>query len=150
MRKVPIVVAAVVAVLLAAVLLGPGLVDWNAYKGRIAQAAYDATGRRLTIDGDISLSVLPAPKLVVRGVRLANVAGGAAPDMARLKSLDVRVSLPALLRGKIQVRSVTLVEPVVSLELWIAYICLYVATALTLWSMFRYLRAAAPQFTGRG
>lgn len=40
-------------------------------------------------------------------------------------------------------------EPVVSLELWLAYACLYVATALTLWSMFRYLRAAAPQFAGR-
>ncbi|ASK33850.1 CDP-diacylglycerol--glycerol-3-phosphate 3-phosphatidyltransferase [Alloalcanivorax mobilis] len=30
--------------------------------------------------------------------------------------------------------------------LWLAYACLYVATALTLWSMLRYLRAAAPQF----
>ncbi len=40
-------------------------------------------------------------------------------------------------------------EVAMSAALWLAYVCLYVATALTLWSMFRYLRAAAPQFTAR-
>jgi len=34
--------------------------------------------------------------------------------------------------------------------LWLGYACLYLATALTLWSMFSYLRAAAPQFTNPG
>ncbi|MBM7335194.1 MAG: CDP-diacylglycerol--glycerol-3-phosphate 3-phosphatidyltransferase [Alcanivorax sp.] len=34
--------------------------------------------------------------------------------------------------------------------LWIGYAALYLATALTLWSMYRYLRAAAPQFRGAG
>ncbi|KAF0804519.1 CDP-diacylglycerol--glycerol-3-phosphate 3-phosphatidyltransferase [Alcanivorax xiamenensis] len=30
--------------------------------------------------------------------------------------------------------------------LWLSYVCLYVAMLLTLWSMFLYLKAAAPQF----
>lgn len=30
--------------------------------------------------------------------------------------------------------------------LWVSYLCLYVAMLLTLWSMFLYLKAAAPQF----
>lgn len=30
--------------------------------------------------------------------------------------------------------------------LWLSYLCLYVAMLLTLWSMFLYLKAAAPQF----
>lgn len=115
-RKVLIVSAVSTVALVAAVLVAPSFVDWNAYKDKISSAAFDATGRRLAIDGDISLSVLPAPKLVVRGVRLANLEGGKAADMARLKALDVRVSLPALVRGKVQVQSVTLVDPVVSLE----------------------------------
>jgi CDP-diacylglycerol--glycerol-3-phosphate 3-phosphatidyltransferase/cardiolipin synthase len=34
--------------------------------------------------------------------------------------------------------------------LWLGYGCLYLATALTLWSMFSYLRAAIPQFTNPG
>ena len=34
--------------------------------------------------------------------------------------------------------------------LWIGYAALYLATVLTLWSMVRYLRAAAPQFLAAG
>src|SRR5581483_10350280 len=76
----------------------------------------NATGRALTIDGDISLSLLPSPALSVAGVRLANIQGGSTADMARLKSLDVSVSLIPLLSGNVQVTRVTLVDPVVLLE----------------------------------
>lgn len=31
--------------------------------------------------------------------------------------------------------------------LWLGYACLYLATVLTLWSMWRYLKAALPEFT---
>ena len=34
--------------------------------------------------------------------------------------------------------------------LWIGYAALYLAMVLTLWSMMRYLRAAAPQFLAAG
>jgi CDP-diacylglycerol--glycerol-3-phosphate 3-phosphatidyltransferase/cardiolipin synthase len=36
-----------------------------------------------------------------------------------------------------------------TLALWIAYACLYVATALTLWSMLRYLRVASGAIMGK-
>lgn len=116
MRKVFIVLAGLLALLIAAIFIGPGFVNWNAYKGQIADAAYKATGRSLSIQGDISFSILPTPKLVVKDVGLANVDGGRAEQMVRLKSLDVQVSLAALISGNIQVQSVTLVQPVITLE----------------------------------
>ena len=59
MRKFIIGVGAFLALLVATALIGPNLVDWNAYKGDIVAQAKAATGRDLTIDGDIDFSVLP-------------------------------------------------------------------------------------------
>ncbi len=116
MKKFLIGLLVLVGLAVGAVFVGPSLVDWESYKPEIAAAAFDATGRELAIDGDIGLSVLPAPTLSVEGLRFANAAGGSAPDMATLDSLDVRVALFPLLLGKIKVESVTLVRPTVLLE----------------------------------
>ncbi|HWA44429.1 MAG TPA: AsmA family protein [Hypericibacter adhaerens] len=115
-KKILIAVGALLVLAVAAVLVVPSFIDWNGYKAQIESEARKATGRDLSIDGDISLALLPAPKLSVEGVRFANAEGGSAPDMATLESLDVRVALMPLLSGKIQVTSLTLVKPTVLLE----------------------------------
>ena len=116
LRKVLYVVIGLVVLLVAAVLIGPSFVDWNKYKPEITAAAEKQTGRTLAIDGDISLSILPAPTLTAEGVRFANVEGASTADMVTLQALDVRVALVPLLSGDIQVESVTLVDPVIVLE----------------------------------
>jgi len=116
LRKVLYVVIGLVVLLVAAVLIGPSFVDWNKYKPEIAAEAEKATGRTLAIDGDLSLSILPAPTLTAEGVRFANVEGASTADMVTLQALDVRVALGPLLSGDIKVESVTLVEPVIVLE----------------------------------
>lgn len=116
MKKLAIGLAVVVVLLLGAILVVPSFINWNQYKPEIIAAARDVAGRDLVIDGNISLSLLPAPALSVDGVRLANIEGGSAPDMARLGALQVRVALGPLLSGQIQVQSVRLVEPVILLE----------------------------------
>ncbi len=92
------------------------LIDWNAYKGSIAERVSAATGRAVELRGDIGLTLLPSPALTVRDARLANAGGAVEPDMARLKKLDVRVALGPLLTGHVQVESITLVEPVFVVE----------------------------------
>ncbi|MCC7273913.1 MAG: AsmA family protein [Alphaproteobacteria bacterium] len=116
MRRIVIGLVAVVALLLVAVLVAPGLIDWNQHKERIAREAEAATGRKLAIAGDISLAVLPSPHLRVRDVRLANAPGAAVPDMVVLKALEVDVALWPLLSGSIAVTRVRLVEPVIELQ----------------------------------
>ena len=116
MRKLLLFLLSLVGLLAAAALIVPGLVDWNAYKGDVAAAVEAATGRRLTIKGDLQFTVLPAPRLSVRDARLANMAGASTPEMVRLKSLEVRIRFLPLLKGRIEVESVTLVEPVIELE----------------------------------
>lgn len=115
-RKILIAVGAALVLIVAALLIGPSFVDWNRYKPEITQQVAAATGRQLAIDGDISLALLPVPKLSVAGVRFANAEGGSTAEMATLESLDVRVALLPLLSGKVQVDSVALVKPYIILE----------------------------------
>jgi uncharacterized protein involved in outer membrane biogenesis len=116
LRKSLFILAGIVVLLIAAVLIGPSFVDWNQYKPQIAAEAEKATGRTLSIDGDLSLSILPAPTLTAEGVRFANIEGGSEADMVTLEALDVRVAFMPLLSGEIQVTSVALVSPTILLE----------------------------------
>ncbi len=117
MRRVLYISGGVVAALLAAVLVGPGFIDWNRYKAEISGPITDLTGRSLAIDGDLRFSLLPTPVLSARGVRLANLPGAKHPEMIRLESLEIRVPFLSLLSGAVQVSSVTLVNPVIALEI---------------------------------
>jgi uncharacterized protein involved in outer membrane biogenesis len=115
-NKILIAALAGLTALAGGVLAAPSLIDWNAYKGMIAERVSAATGRAVDLRGDVGLTLLPSPALTVRDARLANPAGATEPDMARLKKLDVRVALMPLLSGRIQVESVTLVEPTFVVE----------------------------------
>lgn len=116
MKKVFILIGGVIVLLVAMVLIAPGFIDWNAYKGEITRAAETATGRRLSIDGDLRFTVLPTPALRASGVRLSNIDGAQSPDMLTLKEVRIRVSIAELFRKRIAVESIQLVEPVITLE----------------------------------
>lgn len=116
MKKILIAALAGLVVLAGILLAAPSLIDWNAYKGTIAERVSQATGRRVELRGDVGFTLLPSPALTVRDARLANAAGAAEPDMVRLKKLDARVALGPLLGGRIQVESITLVEPTFVVE----------------------------------
>ncbi len=109
-------VVAFLALAAGALFVVPRMVDWNAYRPDIAILVEGMTGRQLLIDGDVRLVLLPTPTLSASGVRLRNIQGASTPDMIRLKSLDARVSLAPLLKGRVVVESMVLVEPDVLLE----------------------------------
>jgi len=103
-------------VLAAVIFIGPMLINWNNYKSEIATRTKAATGRDLTISGNIQVSILPTPALIAHDVILSNLKGAAAPNMVRMRSLDVRIALGPLLGGNIQVDAIKLVDPVIELE----------------------------------
>jgi uncharacterized protein involved in outer membrane biogenesis len=103
-------------VLFAAVLAGPGLIDWNQYKNEIQDQVRNLTGRNININGDISITILPALALIANDVSLANINGAKAENLLQLKSLEVRVALAPLLGGQVTIERVKLVDPVFELE----------------------------------
>ncbi|MGB0631204.1 MAG: AsmA family protein [Alphaproteobacteria bacterium] len=116
MKKAAYGLGGLVVLLIAAALIVPSLIDWNAYKPDIAAEAEKATGRTLDIAGDLELGILPTPHVRVSDVRFANAPGGTAAHMATLKELRASVKLLPLLTGSIEIASVELIEPVIELE----------------------------------
>ncbi|MBL6952266.1 MAG: AsmA family protein [Alphaproteobacteria bacterium] len=116
MKKLLVGVVILLVVFIAAALIGPSFINWNDHKAEIINAVRDATGRELSIDGDISLDILPAPAFSAGNVRLANLPGAAAADMLTLKALEIRLALAPLISGEFQVTSVRLIQPRLVLE----------------------------------
>lgn len=116
MRKVLIGVAVFIVAVALVILIGPHLIPSDRIKQDVARQVEAATGRTLTIDGDLSFTLLPAPGVSVAGVRLSNVDGATARDMVQLDRATVVVALAPLLGGNIEVDRIILVKPRIELE----------------------------------
>jgi len=108
LKKAGLIIALILSLLFGAVLIVPSFIDWNAQKGRIETAATDAIGQRLQIDGDLSLSLLPAPKLKAEGLQLGDEKTLSDGPAVSAGLLEVRVALLPLLSGNIEAKRIVL------------------------------------------
>ncbi|MFO8033472.1 MAG: AsmA family protein [Desulfohalobiaceae bacterium] len=90
--------------------------DFNKLKPRIEQAALEATGRQLDMQGDVELEFGFTPSLVVQEVSLENAAWGSQEPMADIQRFEVQVALWPLLRGDVEIKRLVLVKPKILLE----------------------------------
>lgn len=82
--------------------------DFNPYRGLIADQVKDATGRELVIAGPLNLEISLTPSLAVESVTFANASWGSRKDMIVLKRLAAEVRLMPLLKGEVQVNRLVL------------------------------------------
>jgi uncharacterized protein involved in outer membrane biogenesis len=90
--------------------------DFNKFKPKIVQAARDATGRELTLAGDFKVHFGLSPSASVEGVGFQNAPWGSRPEMARIKELEIQVSLLPLIRGEVEFKRLILREPDILIE----------------------------------
>ena len=90
--------------------------DANHYKGQLIELVKQQTGRELSIDGDIALSVYPDIALTVQQVKLGNAAGFNASRFAAADSARVVVQLLPLLEQKLRVDEVLLERLTLNLQ----------------------------------
>jgi len=113
-------IAGLLVVLLFAALVGPSLVDWNQFREEIEAQASDATGRPVSIGGDIRFRILPAPHLTLGKIKVGqNPEAESLPsdlNFATFAEIDGEVALAPLLSGDIEITSVRIVEPEFNLE----------------------------------
>ena len=100
----------------AALFIVPSVLDWEGFKPEIAERLEAITGRKVAIDGPLEVTLLPTPTLKAGDLRIANAPGAAAPDLARIASLDLRLALGPLLGGDVAVTSLEMVGPVFELQ----------------------------------
>lgn len=114
MRRLWIVIIAII--IAAPILLGIALnfVPDSVYRERITQAVKSATGRDLTIGGDIGVSFFPLG-VKVEDVALANPPEFGADSFATMRSLEAGVAILPLITGRIEIARFVLVEPKINL-----------------------------------
>jgi AsmA protein len=103
----------IIVLLVAAVVVGPSLID---LRPRIATAVRDATGRELRIDGDLRVALLPKLRVSAGGVHLSNAPGAEAPDMLSVDSIALEMEVWPLLGRRVIVNSLVVKRPLVNLE----------------------------------
>lgn len=106
--------------LVAAALIGAGLLAYLVsrldVKAEIERAVENATGRELTITGDVGVSFWPVLGLQAADATLANVQGGRAPALAAMDRINVGVEIRPLFNRDVVVRQLVLQKPRISLE----------------------------------
>ena len=98
--------------LLAAWLVPPRL-DWSSYRDELQRIASEQLGREFRIDGPFTLTLLPAPRLVARGVVIGEE-GDSVTGFA--EELRLTLALGRLLAGEIAVEDLTLVAPRITIR----------------------------------
>ncbi len=111
---------ALVTIVLVLVLLG---IVWgvsrhgfNYLKPVVIEQVRAATGREITIAGDLRLKIGLSPTLVTGPVSLRNPDWSSQPDMLTVQTLELQISLLALLSKDVLIKHLLLTRPVVLVE----------------------------------
>ncbi|MCR9078794.1 MAG: AsmA family protein [Hyphomonadaceae bacterium] len=116
MKRLLIILSALIAILLAAAVIIPFLIPTSVYKSQIESAATTALGREVTLKGDPKLSILPVISARIDGADIANPEGFSDPLMIEAGSLQATVKLLPLLSRRVEVGKITLDDATVRLE----------------------------------
>ncbi|BCG65904.1 MAG: AsmA protein [Methyloprofundus sp.] len=107
-KGVVIFFSALLVLIIAAVIIIPLVVDINDYKPEMEAAVKDATGRNLTIEGDLQLSIFPWLGVSTGKIVLSNAAGFSEKAFAVIGESDIKVKLLPLLSKEVEVSTVVL------------------------------------------
>ncbi len=98
----------VIGLIIIGLLALPFVINPNDYKSQIAAQVEKATGRTLTIDGDIGLSVFPWVALKLGPVSLSNAKGFKGDYFAKVNKAEIRIKLLPLLNKKLEMDTIVL------------------------------------------
>lgn len=105
-----------IAALIVITLIAPFFIPLESYKGLIISEVKKATGRDLIIDGKISLSILPYPKVTLNKVKLSSIPQAKSPYTLEVEQTSAALALSNLLTGNIVFSYVELEHPEIYLE----------------------------------
>ncbi len=105
-----------IAALIVIMLIAPLFISLESYKGIIISEVKKATGRDLTIDDKISLSIFPYPKVTLNKVKLSSIPQAKFPYTLEVDRATAALAISNLLTGKIVFSYVELEHPEIYLE----------------------------------
>lgn len=116
MRTFIKVIIAIIIIAIAALAALPFIIDPNDYKDEIAAQVEKTTGRKLTLQGDIELSVFPWIALELGPLSLSNASGFKAESFASVEAAEIRIKLMPLLKKQLEMDTIVLDGLLLNLE----------------------------------
>lgn len=107
---------AIIIIVVAGLVALPFVVDPNDYKDEISTQVEKVTGRNLTLQGDIGMSVFPWIALELGPLSLSNAEGFKADSFAKVEAAEIRIKLLPLLKKQLEMDTVVLDGLVLNLE----------------------------------
>lgn len=117
LRRLLMTLVLLLAVMLAAAVLLPRLVDSDALRSLLIIAVRNHTGRELTIEGDVHFALVPRPAVVLPRLSLADAAGFGPEPFASLDGARINLRLWPLLWRRLEVASVRVDRPQLRLKM---------------------------------
>lgn len=110
-------VVSLIALLVIGAMVGPSFIDWNKHKPTVITQVKNATGLDVKIDGNISLALIPTPRVKIEDLTVVAPRKVKFENLLKMKSAEVSVELVPLFSKKIAVDTVTFIEPVIQVEI---------------------------------
>jgi len=115
-RWIFIIAFALILALAAGGYLYVSTYDFNRLRPVIAENFQEVTGRSLQIGGDIRIKIGLAPAITLEHISIQNAAWGTRPEMVKVRVLEAQIALLPLLRKKLELRRLVLLEPDILIE----------------------------------
>ncbi len=103
LKLLGIIGGAVLAIFVVALVTVSLLFDPNDYKVEISTAVEQATGRQLSLDGDLELDIFPRLRIAIGAAELSNAAGFGDAPFASIQGAGLAVGLLPLLSRRVEI-----------------------------------------------
>ncbi|MEH6547164.1 MAG: AsmA family protein [Sneathiella sp.] len=114
-RKIGFSILGLLVLVIAGLIVGPRLINWSNFKPQIAELVSDETGKELTIDGDIELTLFPSLTFRATGLQLVEPTFKTKSPLATIKEISGEISILSLFVGELDVQSFVISEPKITL-----------------------------------
>lgn len=115
MKKAIIAIVCFVAVVFAAAMTVPMFISADTIRDTMVSTIKERTGRTLSIEGDLGVSIFPDVHVNASQVVLSNLPGFGQEPFATMEVMEFKVDLLSALGGDVVVEAIRLVKPSINL-----------------------------------
>lgn len=109
-------IASIFALLVLVILAVPFFVPLDSVKDIVKKQVREATGRELTIEGNVKTALWPNIGIKLQSVTLSNPEGFKNKNMAEIGDITVEIATLPLLQGEIEISKFIVNKPIIHLE----------------------------------
>lgn len=117
MKKIIFIILGILAFIILGLVAAPLFINLNAYKNQLSDAIKVVTGVTPEMNGDVQIRFFPSPAIKVSDVTIPNqVSNTATTKIITIKAIEVESSYSAFLQGKVDIKHIKIINPVIELE----------------------------------